>query len=106
MTIFAIVLGLVYFAVGAAKLAGVKRLADQFDEFGLGNQGMRLVGATEVAAAVGLQIDKLDTFAAGGMVLAMVGAIYFHTKVNHAKDQSVPALVVLAASIVFIALSL
>lgn len=106
MTGFAIVLGLVYFAVGAAKLAGAKRLADQFDEFGLGNAGMRLVGATEVAAAVGLQINKLDIFAAAGMVLAMVGAIYFHAKVKHAKDQSVPAFAVLGASIVFIALSL
>lgn len=105
MTIFAIVLGIVYLMVGGAKLAGVKRLADQFDEFGLGRKGMLAVGALEVAAAVGLQVDTLNTFAAAGMVVTMIGAIFFHNQVGHAKDQSIPATVVLIASLVFVALS-
>ena len=65
MTIFAIILGIFYFMVGAAKLAGAKPLAEQFDEFGLGQNVMRGVGAAEVAAAIGLQLDRFDVLAAG-----------------------------------------
>lgn len=106
MTIFAIILGAIYLLVGTVKAAGVKRMADQFDEFGLGNTGLRAVGALEIAAAVGLQIDGVRTFASLGMVLAMAGALFFHNKVGHAKDQSVPALIVLIASASFFVLSI
>ena len=106
MTIFAIVLGIFYFIVGAAKLAGAKPLAEQFDEFGLGHNAMRAVGGAEVAAAIGLQIDRLDVFAAGGMILMMIGAVLHHRRVNHPPQAMGPALIVLAGSAVFLAQSL
>ena len=83
MTIYAIVLAIFYFIVGAAKLAGAKPLAKQFDEFGLGQNAMRAVGAAEVAAAIGLQFDRINVFAAGGMILMMIGALFHHRRVNH-----------------------
>jgi len=106
MTVFAILLGAFCFIVGAAKLAGAKPLADQFDEFGLGGTGMRAVGVLEVAAGVGLQIDRLDTWAAAGMVAMVLGALYHHRRVHHPPQAMGPALVVLAASAVFVVLSL
>lgn len=106
MTVFAIVLGAIYFIVGAAKLAGVKPLADQFDEFGLGRTGMRAVGAAEVAAAVGLQVDGLDVFAAAGMAALMIGALDHHRRVGHPLRSMGPSAVVLAASLVFVALAI
>ena len=106
MTIFAIVLGVFYFIVGAAKLAGAKPLAEQFDEFGLGQNVMRAVGAAEVAAAVGLQIDRVDVLAAGGMILMMLGALFNPRSVNHPPTAMGPALVVLVGSAAFLALSL
>lgn len=106
MTVFAILLGTFYFIVGAAKLAGAKPLADQFDEFGLGTTGMRAVGVLEVAAGIGLQIDRLDTWAAAGMVAMVLGAIYNHRQVNHPPQAMAPALMVLVGSTVFVLLSL
>jgi len=106
MTVFAIILGVFYFIVGAAKLAGAKPLAQQFDEFGLGQNAMRAVGAAEVAAAVGVQIDRLDVFAAGGMVLMMGGALFHHGRVKHPTKSMAPAFIVLVASAVFVVLSL
>ncbi len=106
MTAFSIVLGLIYFVVGAAKLAGAKPLAEQFDEFGLSNNAMRAVGAAEVAAAIGLQIDGLDVFAAAGMMAMMVGAIVHHRRAGHPIQAMMPSVVVLVASGVFVALSI
>jgi hypothetical protein len=106
VTLFAVLLGIVYLAVGAAKLAGVKPLAVQFDEFGLGRTGMRAVGALEVAAAIGLQIDGLDVFAAGGMVLMMLGALDQHRKSDHRVADMAPALVVIVGSALFLVLSI
>ena len=105
MTAFAIILGAFYFIVGAAKLAGAKPMAEQFDEFGLGLKGMRAVGAAEVAAAIGLQIDRLDVFAASGMVAMTIGAIYNHRRVGHAPKSMGPAAVVLMASAAFVVLA-
>ena len=45
MTAFAIILAAFYFIVGAAKLAGAKPLAEQFDEFGVCMKGMRAVAS-------------------------------------------------------------
>lgn len=106
MTLFAILLGIVYLAVGTAKLVGVKPIAEQFEEFGLGRTGMRAVGALEVAAAIGLQIDGLDVFAAGGMVLMMLGALYQHRKSDHRAADMAPALVVIVGSALFLVLSI
>ena len=106
MTVFAVILGIFCFIVGAAKLAGVKPLAEQFDEFGLGRSVMRAVGMAEVAAAVGLQFDGFEVFAAAGMVLMMGGAIFHHRKVKHPLQASAPAVIVLVASAAFVALSL
>ncbi|MEM8708399.1 MAG: DoxX family protein [Actinomycetota bacterium] len=105
MIVFQVVLGVVYAIVGIAKLAGAKPLAEQFEEFGLGLTVMRIVGALEVAAAVGLFIDGLDTLAAVGMVAMMIGALGYHRRVGHAAADSTPAIVVLVASLVYAALS-
>ncbi len=105
MTAFSIVLGAIYFVVGAAKLAGAKPQAEQFDEFGLGNNAMRAVGAAEVAAAVGLQIDGLDVFAAAGMMAMMIGAIVHHRRAGHPIQAMVPSVVVLVISGEFVALA-
>ena len=106
MTVFAIILGVFYLIVGAAKLAGAKPLAEQFGEFGLSPIIMRAVGAAEVAAAVGLQIDGVDLFAAGGMVLMMFGALFNHRRVNHPPQSMAPGIIVLVASSLFLIWSL
>ena len=105
MTIFAIILAVVYFLVGVPKLLGVKPLADQFEEFGLGAVAMRSVGALEVAAGVGMLLDSVRIIAALGMAAMTIGAVVFHRRVEHPVQSYVPAVVVLLASISFVALS-
>lgn len=106
MMIFAIILAVVYAASGVPKLINAKPIVEQFEEFGL-NRNIRYgVGAAEVAAAVGLFISGLDTLAAIGMVLMMIGAIYFHRRAGHQAQDSVPAVVVLIVSAVYVVLSI
>ncbi len=106
MTLFAIILGLLYLVAGVAKLAGAKPMAEQFDEFGLGPTTMRAVGAAEVAAAVGLQIASLRVFAAAGMIAMMLGALYHHRRADHPAQASGPAVIVLVASAIFVVLAI
>lgn len=105
MTIFAIALGLSCFVAGISKLAGATDMRAYFDEFGLGRQGMLAVGALEIAAAVGLQIDALQVWAALGMVLLMIGALVAHKRANHTQDKLAPAGITLVAFVVFLLLS-
>ena len=106
MTIFAIILTVVYFASGVPKLINAKPVVEQFEEFGLNRNTRYAVGIAEVAAAVGLFIDGLDTLAAIGMVLMMIGAIFFHRRAGHAVQDSIPAAVVLIASVAYAMLSI
>lgn len=82
---------------GAAKLFGAKPIALQFAEFGLSAGAMRLVGALEVAAAVGLWVAPF--WAACGIALLMLGAVANHAKVRHPAGQFAPSIVVLALAV-------
>jgi len=59
---------------GLVKLAGDPVMVDLFDRVGAGQWLRYLVGALELAAAVGLLVPRLAKFAAAGLVLLMVGA--------------------------------
>lgn len=59
---------------GIMKLSGAPEMVDMFATIGAG-QGLRyLVGALEVAGAVGLLVPRLAGLAALGLVALMVGA--------------------------------
>ncbi|MEM7034252.1 MAG: DoxX family protein [Chloroflexota bacterium] len=106
MNILIVVTSIFIFVVGIAKLWGAKPLADQFEEFGLPKIAMYGVGALEVAAAITLNFDLLTFYAACGLILLMIGAIYNHLQVNHSLSSSVPAILVLILSAVIAITSL
>jgi hypothetical protein len=83
---------------GGAKLAGAKALAEQFREFGLPLWTMRIVGALEVAGAVGLWVKPFPGWAALGLTGLMIGAVANHVKVRHPLSKSAPAIVLLVLS--------
>lgn len=84
-----------FLLAGGAKLAGAKPLAAQFEEFGLRPWVMRVVGALEVAGAMGLFLGPLAFWAALGLTGLMLGAVAYHLKARHPLSKSAPALALL-----------
>jgi uncharacterized membrane protein YphA (DoxX/SURF4 family) len=68
------VLALQFAGGGLAKLAGAPELVDMFADIGAGQWLRYLVGALEVAGAVGLLVPRLSGLAALGLAGLMVGA--------------------------------
>lgn len=79
---------------GGANLAGVPLMHQSFAELGLPVWFGYLVGALEVAGAIALFFPPLSALAAAGLVLIMVGAIYYHLVARH-PAEGLPALVIL-----------
>jgi len=92
LRILAAVLGLVFLFAGGSKLSGQEAMIEAFAHFGLPTWFMYVTGALEVAGAIGLQIPKLATYAAGGLLLIMFGALGSHLLVDPVQ-QAVPAIV-------------
>lgn len=67
-------LALVFAGAGAAKLAGDSAMVDTFADVGAGQWLRFVVGAAEVAGAVGLWVPRLRVAAALGLAALMVGA--------------------------------
>lgn len=63
---------------GAMKLMGAEFAVGMFDALGFGQWFRFVTGALEVAGAVGLWIPALRFYAAGGLVLMMIGAVLSH----------------------------
>lgn len=69
-----VVLALQFAGGGLAKLAGSPELVDLFAGIGAGQWLRYVVGALEVAGAVGLLVPRLSGLAALGLAALMVGA--------------------------------
>jgi uncharacterized membrane protein YphA (DoxX/SURF4 family) len=69
-----VVLALQFAGGGLAKLAGSPELVDLFTSIGAGQWLRYVVGALEVAGAVGLLVPRLSGLAALGLAALMVGA--------------------------------
>ena len=70
-----ILLAAQFIAGGALELTGEASMVSMFDDIGAGTGLRLLVGACEVAAAVGLLVPRLVRPAATGLLLLMVGAV-------------------------------
>ena len=106
ITALGIALSALFLAAGIAKLLRATPLKVQFEEFGLPASLMSLVGAAEVAGALGLQIDRLRIPAALGLALLMAGAVANHLKVKHPVGKLLPSAMLLLLLGLFLALHL
>lgn len=97
MTIFKIVLSLLFLLAGSAKLLSAKPIKEQFEEFGLSKPAMMGVGALEVLGAIGLQFNNLALYAAIGLLLLMIGAVVNHVKVKHPVSKIAPSFLLTIA---------
>jgi uncharacterized membrane protein YphA (DoxX/SURF4 family) len=89
-------LALVFVNAGSAKLFGDPVMVAMFDQIGAGQWLRYVVGALEVAGAVGVLVPRLSVLAAGGLGLLMVGATVTNLAVLDAAPWSPLALLVLA----------
>lgn len=91
-----IVLALQFAGGGWLKLSGAPVMVDMFATIGIGQWLRFLVGALEVAAAIGLIVPQLAGLAALGLCGLLVGATL--TNLLVLRTDSTVALVLLALS--------
>ena len=75
----------------------------QFEEFGLPRWSMLLVGAAEVAAAIGVQVALTSLLASVGLLALLAGALSFHWRAGHPPGRFAPAAVLAALCVVNLA---
>lgn len=79
---------------GAMKLMGNPMATASFATLGLPAVFGTFIGVCEIAGAVGLWVRRTSLFAAIGIAIIMIGAIYYH--IMHTPiTEGIPAMVVL-----------
>lgn len=81
-------------------------LKEEFQNYGLSESTMKLVGIVKCLLALGLLVSifvpVLELYSAMGIALMMAGAIIMHVKIGDAIKKSFPAFLFLAISVVLI----
>jgi len=90
-------LAIAFLAAGLVKLSGAEMMAANFERFGYPVWFMYFVGIAEVAAAIGLFVQRTAFYAAVCLGILMIGAAGTHL-MNDPPQQAIPALVLLALS--------
>lgn len=112
MNVAAWILGAILIAVFA--FAGGTKVLDldrQRERFGYSSLQYRLIGLSEIAAAVGLvvgliwrQVEWIAVAAGIGICALMVGALMTHARVEDEAKETAPAGVMFVLAIVFMVL--
>lgn len=93
-------LALVFLGAGATKLMGDAASVEMFDVIGAGQWLRVLVGAAEVAGAVGLLVPRVHVLAATGLALVMLGATVFN--LTSLAANPVPTIVLMLLALVVV----
>lgn len=102
--VLAVLLGVLFLAVGAFHLRGSAAVAQIGAHTGHSLQAYRLIGLAEAAGGIGLLLGLAATWigaAAGiGLTLLMAGAVITHLRIGDGPRQwSAPALLAVLAAI-------
>jgi hypothetical protein len=107
----AVVTGLLaalFLAAGAPKIAALPKSLEIRDHLGVPAGSWRLIGALEIAgavgAAIGLAVRPLGLAATGGLVLVAGGAIVTHLRAGDPPSEAAPAGVALVFAAAALAL--
>ncbi|WNO76865.1 DoxX family protein [Streptomyces sp. AM8-1-1] len=97
-TVLAVILSAIFLLLGSAKLAAVPAMREAAAHVGMTTAHYRVLGALEVAAAIGLlagmRITALSAAASAGLILLMAGALVVHVRFGHPTARCIPAIVV------------
>jgi uncharacterized membrane protein YphA (DoxX/SURF4 family) len=100
-------LAVAFLGAGGLKLIGAKQSLQMRDQLHVGAQLWRLVGALEVAGALGLAagfvVPVLGIAAAVGLALLMVGGIVTHARAQDLRNAG-PAALLLVLAVVTVVL--
>lgn len=92
-----------FVAAGGMKLSGAEEMHASFAMMGLPVWFGYLIGAAEVAGGIGIWVKKVNWLAAAGLVIIMLGAVYFHVTYTPIA-AGIPALVLgVFAAVIFVA---
>jgi putative oxidoreductase len=97
-----VALAVFFLMAGASKLAGAERAVELFDDVGAGQWLRYLVGALEVAAAIGLLVPALSGAAATGLVALLAGAAVTDAFIIDGNPLLPLILLVLAALVAWV----
>ena len=104
LVILAALLGLVTTFSAVGKFTMNEKAVEMLHQLGLTDDKIRMLGAVEVAGALGLLIGIwvpiLGQLAAIGFVLYFLGAMVMHVRSKDPMKDSAPALVLLILSII------
>ena len=82
--IIAVVLAVAFAGAGLAKITKQKQMVEAADHLGFTIEQYQLIGVAEAAGAVGLIIGlfwaPIGIAAAAGLLITMIGAVYFHLR--------------------------
>lgn len=67
-----------YLFAGGMKLSGNQEVVANFMRYGHSDAFRLFIGAAEVSGAIGLWIPRLAFWAAIGLIIIMLGAVYTH----------------------------
>ncbi len=96
---------------GAGKVMGSKMSTDMMAHLGVPTSQTRMIGAAEVAGAIGVIIGVLNDasdlewiglLAGLGLIALMIGAVVYHQRAGDPMKQSAPAFVVMALAVVYL----
>ena len=91
-----VLLGLAFIASGVNKFYTLNGTLTMFGQLGLPTFMAYLVAGGEVLLGIGLLIPRFVRFAAPGLIIIMIGAVFMHiTKIPGGLAGGVPALVLL-----------
>jgi hypothetical protein len=91
------------------KLLGHQVMRHAAERFGIPWRRYQLIGVAELAAAaggiVGLFWRNVGVLAAGGMILLLIGALFFYRRTNGTVREAIPALVALVVTLAYLAVA-
>jgi uncharacterized membrane protein YphA (DoxX/SURF4 family) len=97
-----VVVAAVFFAAGAAKLAGVPFMVQVFDQIGIGQWFRIVTGVVEIVGAIALVYPGLAVFGALWVGFTMICAVATNLFVLHTSPVPAAVLVALSALIVYL----
>lgn len=107
LIVLSALLAVAFLGSGGFKLVGAKQSLTMRDQLRVGAQLWRVVGALEVAGAVGLAagfvVPALGIAAAVGLALLMVGGIVTHARAQDLRNAG-PATLLLALAVATVVL--
>jgi uncharacterized membrane protein YphA (DoxX/SURF4 family) len=84
-----------YLFAGMPKVMGNAQAAEGFAKLGYSDAFRLFIGASEIAGGIALWLPKLAFWAALGLAIIMVGAIYTHVSLAEAPTGATIALILL-----------